>query len=100
MIYTNTASILPEVTEQLTTAMGDRPRVLAVLLTCTDDTARQRLSRREIGAAVKDHLERSAAAANLLEREAPSQVHRISTDGRSVPDIAAELIDITGWLPS
>lgn len=46
------------------------------------------------------HLKRSAAAASLLEREAPSQVHRASTGGRSVPDIAAELIDIAGWLQS
>ena len=100
LICTNTASVLPEVTEQLTAAMGDSPRVLAVLLTCTEDTARQRLSQREIGPAFKDHLERSAAAASLLESEAPSQVHRISTDGRSVPDIAAEVIDITGRLQS
>src|SRR5882757_10816453 len=36
MIYINTVSVLPDVIEQLTAAMGDDPKVLAVLLVCTD----------------------------------------------------------------
>lgn len=49
VIYTNTVSVLPDVIDQLTTAMGDNPRVIAILLTCTDTTARERLGQREIG---------------------------------------------------
>jgi hypothetical protein len=33
----------------LTAAMGGGPQVTAVLLTCSDTTARQRLAQREIG---------------------------------------------------
>ena len=49
MIYTNTASVLEEVISELTAAVGEGPRVTAVLLTCSDVTARQRLAQREIG---------------------------------------------------
>ncbi|MDH6195125.1 ABC-type glutathione transport system ATPase component [Mycobacterium frederiksbergense] len=100
LIYTNTASVLGEVTDQLTSAMGDNPRVFAVLLTCTDETARQRLSRREIGTALNEHLERSAEAASLLDSDSPGQVRRLQTDGRSLVDVAGEVLGITGWLPT
>jgi AAA domain len=49
MIYVNTASVLGRVTGALAAAMGDGPRVTAVLLTCSDATARRRLAQREIG---------------------------------------------------
>ena len=44
---------------ELTAAMGDDPKLTAVLLTCGDDTARQRLAGREIGTALDWHVERS-----------------------------------------
>jgi hypothetical protein len=47
MIYTNTASILSNVIAELTGAIGDNPRVTAVLLTCSDQAARHRLARGE-----------------------------------------------------
>ena len=98
MIYTNTASVLEEVISELTAAVGDGPRVTAVLLTCSDATARQRLAQREIGTGLGRHIERSAVMARELDRRAPSWVHRVATDGRAVADIAAGVIALTGWI--
>ena len=44
--YVNTASVLEKAMGGLTAAMGGGPRVTAVLLTCSDTTARQRLAQR------------------------------------------------------
>ncbi len=95
MIYTNTVSV--RFTHELTAAMGDNPRVVAVMLTASDVTARQRLAQREIGTALERHIERSDIAARELERLSPAWVHRVATDGRTVADIAAEVIALTGW---
>jgi hypothetical protein len=95
MIYTNTVSV--KVVDELTAAMGDDPRVTAVLLTANDVTARQRLAQREIGTALEWHVNRSDIAARELEQLSPTWVHRVATDGRSVADIAAEIVALTGW---
>ena len=97
MIYTNTASVLKEVISELMAAVGEGPRVTAVLLTCSDATARQRLAQREIGTGLDRHIERSDVMARELDRRAQSWVHRVTTDGRAVPAIAAEVIALTGW---
>lgn len=97
MIYTNTASVLPDVMDELTAAMGDGPELTAVLLTCTDATARERLAGREIGTALDWHVERSDLMARELDRGAPGWVHRVATDGRPVAGIAADVIRLTGW---
>jgi RimJ/RimL family protein N-acetyltransferase len=98
MIYTNTASVLGDVMQGLTAAMGDDPKVLAVLLTCTDQAARQRLSQRETDSTLDDHLQRSADMAALLEKDAPGWVSRVDADSRSVADLATRIIGLTGWL--
>ena len=97
MIYVNTASVLPEVISDLTAAMGDDPHVMAILLTCSTVTARQRLAQREIGTAPTRHIERSDLMARKLEKRAPAWVHRVATDGQAVADIAAEIIGLAGW---
>jgi hypothetical protein len=33
-----------------------------------------------------------------LDRDAPAWVHRAAADGRTVTDIAAEVITLTGWM--
>ncbi len=95
LIYTNTVSV--RFVESLTAAMGDEPRVTAVLLTAGDLTARRRLARREIGTALEQHVERSDRAARELEELSPEWVRRVPTDGRPVAEIAAEIIELTGW---
>jgi adenylylsulfate kinase len=100
VIYTNTAAVLGEVIAELTAAMGDGPKVTAVLLTCSDVTARQRLAQREIGSELAWHIERSDLMARRLEMNAPGSVHRVATDNRAVADIAAEVIALAGWAGS
>jgi hypothetical protein len=95
LIYTNTASV--RVVDDLVTAMGDGPRVTAVLLTASDATAYERLARREVGSALRRHLDRSDRAARELDRVVPDWVHRIGTDDRDVTEISAEIIGLTGW---
>jgi hypothetical protein len=99
MIYTNTASVFEQVTSELTAAMGDAPQVTAVLLTCSDATARERLAQREAGSALDLHIERSDLMARRLDNLAPAWVHRVATDGRPVTDIATEIIALTAWTP-
>lgn len=98
LIYTNTVSVLPNEIEQLTNAMGDNPKVTAILLTCTDDTARKRLSRREIGSTQDQHLASSADIGARLQAGVANWVHRIATDARAVTDLAADVIALTGWM--
>jgi deoxyadenosine/deoxycytidine kinase len=97
LIYTNTVSVLPDVTEQLTAALSGAPKVFSVLLTCTQDSARERLIQREVGSTLDQHLASSTDMAARLERAAPDWVHRIPTDDRTVGDIAADVIHLTGW---
>ncbi|QIS15514.1 hypothetical protein [Nocardia arthritidis] len=99
LIYTNTASVFADVTDQLAAAMGDRPEITAILLTCSDETARKRLAQREIGTAFEEHVERGAAMARRLDTAAPERAHRVVTDGRTVAEIAADVITLSGWLP-
>jgi hypothetical protein len=95
LIYTNTNSVCS--VEELVAAIGGRPRVVAVLLTATDDTIRERLVQREIGSALDEHIDRSRRAALQLEKEAPEWVVRVDTHARTVASIAEELIRLTGW---
>lgn len=97
LIYTNTASVRPEVIDSLVTAMGDNPEVTAVLLMASDETARQRLAVREIGTTYDLHVTRSDRAAAELSALAPAWVHRVVTDNRPVAELAAEVIALTGW---
>lgn len=97
LIYTNTVSVLEP--DLIARAMGGTPRIIAVLLTADDATARQRLSGREIGSQLDAHLVRGTKMAAYLETTAPAWVHRIPTDGRSAIDIARDIITTTGWSP-
>nr|WP_216645198.1 ATPase [Isoptericola halotolerans] len=89
LVYTNTVAILEAA--ELAAAMGDRPRVTSVLLTASDEEVRSRLSRREDGASLQAHVERSGKAAVVLEAQADTSVHRVDTDGRPVRQIAQAL---------
>lgn len=98
LIYTNTASVRTDVIGTLIEAIGDDPVVVGVLLTATDVTVAGRLGGREIGSALGLHVERSNRAAAQLEQLAPAWVHRVTTDGRGVADVASEVLGLTGWL--
>ena len=96
LIYTNTVSVLQM--NALADAMGDEPSALGVLLTAGDETADARLATRESGAELTTHVERSMRRARELDA-APASVYRVATDRRSVDEIAAEVLALTGWIP-
>ncbi len=96
LVYTNTVS--PQYADDLAAAMGDSPRVTAVLLTADDDTARERLAQREHGAELAAHVARSDAAARALERGCPPSVHRVGTAGRTPDEVARGIAALAGWL--
>jgi hypothetical protein len=95
LIYTNSYSVLE--TELIVDAMGGDVDVTAVLLTADDSTIRRRLGEREIGSQLDAHLTRSAALATTLAESAPSWVVRIPTDGRTVTELASQIIAATDW---
>lgn len=95
LIFTNTVSVLR--IAELTAALGGETRASAVLLTATDATAAQRLVRRETGTALAEHIDRSNRAARRLDA-ADDAVLRVATDGRSVAEIAHEVLVKAGWL--
>ncbi|WP_260303569.1 adenylyl-sulfate kinase [Rathayibacter sp. PhB127] len=95
LIYTNTVSVLEMRT--LTAAIDPGARPIGVLLTVEDAVAAHRLGRREIGTGLDDAVDRSRAAAVMLDSEVPPTVHRVVTDHRPVHDIALEVLALTGW---
>ena len=99
MVYTNTASVRPEVIGSLLAAIGGDPVVHGVLLTATDRTAATRLGGREIGSALERHLDSSRISALELERAASAWVRRLATDDRPVADIARDVVAVLGWEP-
>lgn len=99
LIYMNTVSVLPTVMESLLEAMGQDVEAVAVLLTCTEDTARKRLSQREKGSELARHIESSTQMTVTLEADCPATVHRVPTDDRSVGSVAADVVRLTRWFP-
>jgi predicted kinase len=97
LVYTNTLSVLPEVTGMFERAMGSGVRIVRVLLTATDATARARLTQRELGSELERSLSASDRKARLLHERAPAGTVRVPTDGRPVRDIAREVLAATGW---
>lgn len=97
LMYTNTVSVLER--DLVTRAMGGGPiPVIGVLLTAGDDTVRRRLAGRERGSGFEEELRRSARGARVLERESGDWVVRVPTDGRTVTEVATEVVAATGWL--
>ncbi|MEE1760329.1 MULTISPECIES: hypothetical protein [unclassified Streptomyces] len=99
LVYTNTLSVLAEIEGTFRRAMGADVRIVRVLLTASDETAERRLRGREIGSELERELTGSARKARLLDEQAPADTVRVATDGRTVMDIAAEVLAVTGWVP-
>lgn len=98
LVYTNTLSVLAETAGTFQRAMGADVRIVRVLLTATDETTERRLRGREIGSELERELANSAYKARLLDERAPTDTVRVATDGRTVIDIAAEVLTVTGWV--
>ncbi|MCA1221376.1 AAA family ATPase [Streptomyces sp. 8L] len=97
LVYSNTVSVLAREEGMFRRAMGDGVRLVRVLLTASDETARARLTGREIGSGLRAELANSARKARLLDAEAPADTVRVATDGRSVAEVAREVLAATGW---
>ncbi|NGO48957.1 ATP-binding protein [Streptomyces ureilyticus] len=97
LIYTNTLSVLPEATGMFERALGPGVRIVRVLLTASDATARDRLVHRELGSELDQELAGSARKARLLDQRAAAETVRVVTDGRAVVDIAREVVAATDW---
>jgi hypothetical protein len=98
LIYTNTLSVLPRTAGMFERAMGADVRVVRVLLTASDATVGQRLTRRELGTELAQGLKASSERARLLDEQVPVHTRRIATDHRAVIDIAREVVAATGWI--
>ncbi|MGX2996946.1 hypothetical protein JNUCC64_22205 [Streptomyces sp. JNUCC 64] len=97
LVYTNTVSVLPGSTGMFRRALGPGTRIVRVLLTASDATVHERLTRREIGSELERELANSARKARLLEGGSDPDTVRVATDGRTVADIAREVVAATGW---
>lgn len=95
LIYTNTASVLN--IGSLIEAIGGDVIATGILLTASDETAAQRLARREIGTGLSYHLEASKRGADHLAANVSDQIHRVPTDDRSIALIASEVLGLTSW---
>ncbi|MFI1353199.1 AAA family ATPase [Streptomyces sp. NPDC020898] len=96
LVYSNTVSILEA--PMINRAMGGgEVRARCVLLTAGETTVRERLAQREIGSQLTAHIERSLRNARELDEKAPAGTVRIPTDGRSVEDIAVDVIKAAAW---
>lgn len=100
LIYTQTVSVLAENAAMFQRAMGVNVRIVRVVLSASDATARERLTGRELGSELEHELQSSARKARILDEQTPLDTVRVATDGRPVVDIAREVLGATSWLPS
>lgn len=68
-----------------------------VRLRADEDVLSERLRRREIGTGAEEHIRRSIAQSRMMDRQ-PGDGLVIETSGRSIPDVAGEVISHIGWL--
>ena len=97
LIYTNTVSILEGGMFRRAMGGGEALRIVRILLTAGDATAEERLARREVGSQLAPHIARSAVMARHLEEQAPPGTVRVATDGRTVVEVAREVVAAAGW---
>lgn len=96
LVYVNTVSVLE--TRILSAAVDPDADVVAVLLEAGDDAVVRRLRGREQGSELEVHLERSAARRAELRAQAPAWVTRVDTTGRTIGDVAMQVVRLTGWV--
>lgn len=95
LILTNTVSVL--FAADLAAAMGDEPRVTAVLLRAGVPAVAARLAHRLDSIDIDGDSEASARSASRLDGAATSDVHRLDTDGLAPDQVAERLRAIVGW---
>lgn len=68
------------------------------ILTATDNTASERLRKREIGSLPDQYLASSFQLAAVLENGVWGWACRSSTDGRTVEDVVAQILEQGNWI--
>ena len=94
LVHVQTASVVDQ--HLVTAALGD-VRMQGVLLTATSRTRSARLTDRERGSDLERHLESSERMTTYLEERAPEWVRRVSTEARTVTEVATDVIRGSGW---
>ncbi|MPZ98437.1 MAG: AAA family ATPase [Dehalococcoidia bacterium] len=92
MVMPNAARDLPYIERAVPGA-----DILVVRLRASSATRRERLATREVGSGLDDHLASSERAARYIEQSADGWPV-VETDGRSVIEVARDVIALSGWV--
>ena len=96
LVYSQTISVLHMA--DIRNAVDPGARVTAVLLTATDAEIERRLRGREATPeSLAVHVDRSRRMASRLESDADACATRVTTDGRSLSDVADAVISLSAW---
>ncbi len=93
-VFVQTASVIGR--HLVTEALGD-VTMQGVLLTASDDARLARLTERERGSDLERHVESGRRMSVRLAEASPAWVRRVSTDGRTVSEVAGDVIAGSGW---
>ncbi len=85
--------------ERIASAIPDS-QVKTVQLCARVATLQNRVRKRELGAGLNWHLERTVELADLLEQDGVPADFRVDADARSITDVAAELLSLIPWRQS
>ena len=96
LVYVNTVSVLE--VDELRRAVDPQADVTAVLLEAHPSALAQRLSARERGSELDEHLARSARWGDDLRSRTPGWVARVDTTSESVASVAQSVVALTGWV--
>lgn len=73
-------------------------RYTVVRLRASEETLAERVRRREIGAGADDQMSRTLAQHRSMEDEGRADLQVVATEGRSVGEVAREVLRCSGWL--
>lgn len=95
LIFTNTVSVLEA--RSIADAMGDQPRVTAILLQASSSAIEVRLGKREQGESLAAHVERSKVAAARLDAKVDPSVQRLDTESLTPHEVALQVSTRLKW---
>ena len=95
LIFTNTVSVLEA--RSIADAMGDQPRITAMLLQASSSSIELRLGKREQGESLVVHLEKSRVAAARLDAKADPSVQRLDTESLTPHQVALQISTRLNW---
>lgn len=72
--------------------------IIMVRLHASEEILLERVRRREIGSGREHQLRRTVEQMHLMARESPDRSLLVDTSGRSVADVALEILQRAGWL--